>query len=94
MFNFGALIAEWQFLVNSFDRIVPLRRGINEDDPDAFEYSELSSSINFTLDPCTNFYRFVCQDWYNAGVTDPIMPVYSQPIIHNLKIQEQIYCKV
>ncbi|KAI1723785.1 peptidase family m13 domain-containing protein [Ditylenchus destructor] len=77
--------------VNSFDRIVPLRRGINEDDPDAFEYSELSSSINFTLDPCTNFYRFVCQDWYNAGVTDPIMPVYSQPIIHNLKIQEQIY---
>ncbi|KAI1693080.1 peptidase family m13 domain-containing protein [Ditylenchus destructor] len=56
--------------VNTFDRIIPIENKVVEDDVGALSYPELSSSINFTLNPCDNFYRFVCQGWYNANVIE------------------------
>ncbi|KAI1696729.1 peptidase family m13 domain-containing protein [Ditylenchus destructor] len=56
--------------VNTFDRIIPIENKVVEDDAGALSYPELSSSINFTLNPCDNFYRFVCQGWYNANVIE------------------------
>ncbi|KAI1732327.1 peptidase family m13 domain-containing protein [Ditylenchus destructor] len=33
-----------------------------------FEYRELSSSINPQLNPCDDFYQFVCSGWHNSNV--------------------------
>ncbi|KAI1725822.1 peptidase family m13 domain-containing protein [Ditylenchus destructor] len=58
-----------------------------------FEYPELSSSINPQLNPCDDFYEFVCSGWHNSNVIQNDKTAVNQFGIIAETIENRIKCR-